>query len=368
MGNNSNHNRFILNIVTQMEAAGAQKAALQVCEELIERGYRSEVWFLYKKRATFEALTYVKCVSDERPRNLREFVLLLIRLREWMSDTKPMGVITYTHYANIIGQVIAYTLGVENRLATHHSPSWSYPLVARLCDMILGTLGVYTSIIYVSESVRKSFVRYPCLYKSKGRVVVNGLRVLRSRATKAEARQGFGLPQDAIIVVNIGRLAYEKNQQMLIKAIARIPDDEVLLAIAGDGELRTELQELVRANGLERRVFLLGELEPTRIPELLVAGDIFAFPSRYEAFGFALVEAMMLGLPVLVSDIEAHRDVVGNAGIFLPVHNSQAWRDAILRLSKDSKFREEFGARAKERATLYTLNRMVDGYIRVLFG
>jgi phage replication-related protein YjqB (UPF0714/DUF867 family) len=46
---------LILNIVTQMEAGGAQKAALQICEKLMEKGFRSEVWFLYKKRPTYES-------------------------------------------------------------------------------------------------------------------------------------------------------------------------------------------------------------------------------------------------------------------------------------------------------------------------
>jgi len=359
---------LILNIVTQMEAGGAQKAALQICEKLMEKGFRSEVWFLYKKRPTYESLPYVWWICSNRPDKPGDIFRLLYTLRKWIIEAAPIAIITYTHYANVIGQLVAWSVGIPYRLATQRNPSWSYPLGARWCDRLCGTLGIYTANIYVSESVKKSFASYPLPYRRRSRVVVNGLAKPCPSVTKAEARQKLGFPQEAVIIVNVGRLSYQKNQEMLVKAIARIPDNKVILAIAGDGELRAQIHTLIARNDLTHRVVLLGELLPSQIPDFLVAGDIFAFPSRYEAFGFALVEAMMLGLPVLVSDIDAHREVVGDAGIFLPVDNIEAWTQAVISLVEDPLLRTEMAARAQERAKAYDLDRMIDGYLRALFG
>lgn len=359
---------LIVNIVTQMEAGGAQKAAIQVSEALRERGWQSQVWFLYKKRPTYNAFPFIRWIYDQRPNGLVGICCLMRRLRDWVYEEQPVGVITYTHYANVIGQVVAWSVGVPYRLATQRNPSWSYPLGARFIDKLWGSVGIYTANIYVSECVARSFEKYPNSYRAKSRVVLNGLRKPQPLTSRAEARRKLGLPNDAIIVVNVGRLASQKNQELLIISMSKIPNDNVVLVIAGDGELRPQLHKLVEAYDLKHRVFLLGELPPSEVPDLLAASDLFAFPSRYEAFGFALVEAMMLGLPVLVSDIDAHREVVGDAGVFLPIDNPQAWSEAIKRLSESAELRKELGMSAKKRAALYDLEHMVDGYIKALFG
>lgn len=358
---------LIINIVTQMEGGGAQKAATQVCENLVERGFRSEVWFLYKKRATYESFTNIRWILDQRPQRLGEVLYLLQTLRTWLRKANPIGVITYTHYANIIGQLMAWATGIRCRLATQRSPSWSYPIGARLIDALLGSMGIYTANVFVSESVKKSFANYPRFYKDRSYVVLNGLKKPVPTMSKAEARQKFGFPQDAFIIVNVGRLAFPKNQELLIRAIAEIQNDKVMLAIAGDGERHKELYSLVLEKGVTNRVFFVGELLPAQVPNFLASGDIAAFPSRYEAFGFALVEAMMIGLPVVVSDIEAHREVVGDTGIFLPVDNVEAWSRCFLRLMAEEPLASYLAKRTQTRAQLYDIERMVNGYLRALF-
>lgn len=359
---------LIINIVTQMEAGGAQKAAIQVCDVLKERGWQSQVWFLYRKRPVYEASDSIRWVCDRRPSTLNEMYDLVCRLCKWFSEESPTGVITYTHYANVIGQAIAWSMGIPYRLATQRNPSWSYPFFARFLDKLWGTIGIYKANVFVSKSVAKSFDKYPRRYLARSHVILNGIQQPQpSVASKEEARRRFGLPIDATIVINVGRLAAQKNQKMLIEGIARVPNERVILAIAGDGEMRPQLLRLINVNGLERRVLLLGELPPSEIPNLLIAGDFFAFPSRYEAFGFALVEAMALGLPVLVSDIDAHKEIVGEAGIFLPIDDPLSWSRSIMHLSENADLRERLSIRAKERAMLYDLNRMVDGYIKALF-
>lgn len=357
---------LIINIVTQMEGGGAQKAAIQMCENFNKRGFRSEVWFLYKKRATYESYANTRWILDRRPKKFGEVLHLFRTLWTWLREANPIGVITYTHYANVIGQLTAWAVGVRYRLATQRNPSWSYPTGARLMDALFGSIGIYTANIFVSKSVEKSFANYPKSYKARSCVALNGLKKPIPTISKAEARQKFGLPQDAFIIINLGRLAFQKNQELLIRVIAEIPNEKVVLVIAGDGELHEQLYSLACEKQVIDRVFLLGELLPTQIPNFLISGDIAAFPSRYEAFGFALVEAMMVGLPVIVSDIEAHREIVGDAGIFLPLDDTEAWTQCFLRLMGDPSLVRHLAERAQLRAQLYDLEQMVDAYLRAL--
>lgn len=358
---------FIVNIITQMEAGGAQKAAVQVCERLIERGFRSEVWFLYKKRPTYVDRHYVRWLWNEKPNSIQAFIALCIKLYHWFRITKPKGAITYTHYANIIGQTTACLAGIKHRLATQRNPSWSYPVVARWLDLVIGSLGIYTRNIFVSHSVERSFQSYPSAYQHRSTIVYNGLRQPVTTCDKTAARLALGLPVDRIIIVSIGRLAHQKNHALLIETVSQISASTFHLVIAGDGELRAALEQMIRDRGCADRVTLLGELPPQQIGNLLVASDIFALPSRYEAFGFATVEAMMMNLPIVVSDLDVNKEIIGDAGILLPIDNLDRWRDTLHSLVENESIRRELGERAKQRAMLYQLDRMIDGYIHNLF-
>lgn len=359
--------QLIINIVTQMEAGGAQRMAVQVCEGLIRRGYTSEVWFLYKKRDTHVNRPHIRWLCDGRPKTVYDFILLCIKLYRWLRNAKPNGVITYTHYANVIGQTVAYLAGIPYRMATQHSPSWSYPVIARWLDRWLGTIGIYTSNIFVSHSEADSFQSYPNMYKNRSRVVLNGLAKSGTQCTKLAARAKFGLPVDRIIVTNVGRLAAEKNQQLLIRAVSCIPKPNWYLVIAGDGELRCELEQMIHSYGCADHVKLLGELSPEEIGELLIASDIFAFPSRFEGFGIAILEAMMMGLPVIASDLAVIHEVIGDAGIFLPNTDAQEWSDTIQFLANNEQERKRLGNLSLMNAKKYDLDSMIDEYIKHLF-
>lgn len=359
---------LIVNIVTQMEAGGAQGGAVRMAEHLAKRGHRSEVWFLYVKTPIYSSHPQVRWLTECAPRSASDLLWLLRELRRWLIEERPEGVITYTHYANILGQLVAWHVGVQYRLATQRSPAWSYPRLARVADLVLGSVGIYTANILVSNSIRESFYRYPKSYLMRTGVVINGLPRVQPSLAKSEARMRLALPQNCFVVVNVGRLAAEKNQGLLLEALAHTRREDIVLAIAGDGSLRQTLVTKASKLGVHHRTFFIGELPPFDIANFLAAADVFAFPSRFEAFGFALVEAMMVGLPVLASEIPAHREVLGDSGIFLPVSDPEAWAKAILYFVENKNACKEWRDRAMGRAGNFDIENMVDGYLGALFG
>ncbi|GAA6131559.1 hypothetical protein NBRC116187_19190 [Halopseudomonas sabulinigri] len=138
------------------------------------------------------------------------------------------------------------------------------------------------------------------------------------------------------------------------------------LHIAGDGELREHFNQLIIKENLSDKVFLIGEIKPNEVPRFLLSGDCFVFPSKYEAFGFSVVEAMSAGLPIICSDIPAMQEIVSDSGIRVETFNIDAWATSMQLLISDTKLKKELCNRSSERSKLYSLDTMSNGYIEAI--
>ncbi len=113
------------------------------------------------------------------------------------------------------------------------------------------------------------------------------------------------------VFVNVGRLIERKGQLELIKAFAIYKEkysNAFTLFIAGRGPLKDRLESEIYAHGLEENVLLLGTVDD--IPGLLSTCEVFVFPSYFEGFSGALVEAALAGIPIVASDIPMNREVL----------------------------------------------------------
>lgn len=360
--------RFVV-ILTQMEGGGAQRAAMNLCLGLRNHGHDVELWFLYKKRSFYESYPWVKNIHDRPPGRALSYLLIWIKLIFRLHRFKPHGVVTFTHYSNVLGQLAALVSGVRMRIASQRNPGSSYPAAARIADRIIGSLGCYTYNVMVSWSTMESFADYPSQYKNRARVIPNGTLVSIRTPDKALVRERYRLPADSILVLNVGRLSYQKNQTTLLKAIASLP--RVHLAIAGEGELRGELEAEVVSLGLSGRVTLLGELPNDQIPDLVVAADIFAFPSVFEGQSNALLEAITLGAAVIASNIGPNVEVLCHklatgVGMTIPALNVAMWTKAIDLLANDPKERRRLSQLALTRSRDFTVDCMVNNFNQLL--
>ncbi len=173
-------------------------------------------------------------------------------------------------------------------------------------------------------------------------------------------RAHWGLPENAPLLVNVGRLAQQKNQAILFEALLHLPEAHLLLV--GDGELRASLQKQVAQLRLEKRVHFLGELESQDVLALLFVCSVFVFPSFYEAMPMAVVEAMGSGLPVVASDIPAMREVLGDAGILVPSESAEEIARSVRQVLDSSELASRMRTRSLERARVFSLQKMVDSY------
>lgn len=164
-------------------------------------------------------------------------------------------------------------------------------------------------------------------------------------------RKDWGIPQDAPLVVSIGRLVGWKGLHVIVEALANLKQAHYL--VVGDGAEKGRLKELARNLGLADRIHFAGVIPHDRLPEALSEADLFVQPSiGEEAFGISVVEAMACGLPVLVSRNGGMIEIVVDkeTGRLLPPGDVSAWRAALAELLAAPEKRLALGQAGRKRA------------------
>ncbi|MCB1865106.1 MAG: glycosyltransferase [Chromatiales bacterium] len=174
---------------------------------------------------------------------------------------------------------------------------------------------------------------------------------IADRATRREQfRQRLGIDPDTPVALFVGRAAHEKNIGFLIESlvIARKRAPSLMLLIAGEGPALTSLRELARKTGQSEVVRFLGYLDRDRdLPDCYAAADLFAFASRTETQGLALIEAMAAGLPVVALAEMGTRDLLSaNRGAMVTNDDTSAFARALADLALDVDARRLLGEEA----------------------
>jgi len=169
------------------------------------------------------------------------------------------------------------------------------------------------------------------------------------------------------IVLFVGRLVYYKGADVLVRAMADIDADLVLI---GRGPLEGELREIAVARGLSDRVSFLPPMGDAELAAYYRAADVFALPSvaESEAFGLVQIEAHAAGTPAVSTDLPTsvpYANLDGVTGLTVAVGDVAALAGALQRLLGDDELRARLGRQARERAlSQFTVVRMVDNTLQ----
>jgi len=226
-------------------------------------------------------------------------------------------------------------------------------------------------VIAVSGPVAKGLRAQKIFPAGKIRVVPNGIDLTRCAAverTRARAEWRARLQTEASLLVGtVGDLSPVKGQDIFIRAAAHAVtlglSDAVFLVVGDDAArrgTRAQLEELIAAHKLERRVRLLGRVE--ELAPLLGALDVYVSASRAEAFGLAMVEAMACGVPVVATATDGAREIIadGATGRLVPLNAPEVLAGALVELLRNEEARAAMGERARAAAQArFSLERMV---------
>jgi glycosyltransferase involved in cell wall biosynthesis len=188
---------------------------------------------------------------------------------------------------------------------------------------------------------------------------VENERFAEARGAEREAaqwRREIGIPERAPVILFAGKVESKKAPDVLLEAFLKLKNEKVHLVIAGSGPMQEDLK--TRA-GKHPRIHFLGFQNQSRMPVVYRLGDVFVLPSRgpNETWGLAVNEAMVCGLPVVVSSrVGCAPDLVttDNGAVVSP-DDPIALRDALDTLMSDSERLREMGRRSAERIKIWSI-------------
>lgn len=159
------------------------------------------------------------------------------------------------------------------------------------------------------------------------------------------SRQAFFTPDTAPLILGLGRLHENKAFDVLLEALARVPN--AYLWIAGEGPLRGELEKMAENLAVKPRVRFLGWRDD--VASLLRAADIFCCPSRHEPLGNVVLEAWAQSVPVVAADSYGPGTLIENmvSGVLAPVDDAVLLSKAIRSVIKDDRLRADIGRQGR---------------------
>lgn len=267
-------------------------------------------------------------------------------------------IVTHGNVSTAYGRLASLVSGIPNLTTIHSDPYFDYhsPLL-RIIYKLLDRLSSFQTKKYITVSAylkKKSMEQG--IESGQIKVIHNGT-IIPEKTLKDSGKK--------IVIGSVGRLHPVKNFHKLIMAISLIPDENVILKIAGEGDEREHLELLIAKLGLANRVELLGFYKED-IFNFLQGLNIYIQPSEAEGFGLAVVDAMGIGLPVIVSPKGSLPEIVkdGESGLIAKGTSPEALAAAIHLLLDNKKLRQNLSKKSSKYAkSEFSIDKWIDNTV-----
>lgn len=224
-----------------------------------------------------------------------------------------------------------------------------------------------TRFIALNDQMKLDLCRWGAT-KSQVVSVPNGvpLHPLITPENRMEYCKILGLPLNKQIIVCVGKLSHKKNQITLLEGFNKLCNDghEAFLIFLGNGSQRNELEQQALKSEFKDRIIFKGWVN--NVLDYLYASDVFVLPSTVEGLSNALLEAMSVGLPVVVSNVPGNQTLVrdGVNGFMYEPNDVTALVKALKRVLKDKELASQMGKNARELINeRYSLQSVAQQYI-----
>lgn len=358
----------IAHVVSSFGMGGLERVALELAIGQLEAGYRVTVLSLAPPPdGPLAAELRAAGVAVDRVARPRPGVdlALVVRLSRWLRAHRVRLVHTHNRMALIYGAPAARIAGAAAVHTKHgNNPKGGTRLIAgnfagRFVD----------AFVAVSEETAAFARSRREVDERRLSVIPNGIDVGRFHPdphARERVRAALGIAADAWVVGTVGRVAVEKNQQLLLRAVAPLLGPGARVVVAGDGPLSGSLAELARTLGVAPFVHLLGVRHD--VPDVLNALDVFVLTSSTEGLPLVIPEAMATGLPIVSTRVGGIPNVVEErlTGFVVPPGDEGAVRERLVTLEADRELGRACGGRARAVAVArFSVDRMRREYIEL---
>jgi glycosyltransferase, family 1 len=211
-----------------------------------------------------------------------------------------------------------------------------------------------SEVIVNSNYMKNELQRLFGLPYEKINVIPNGINLSNFIGIERDYdfRRQYAMDNEKIILY-VGRLVYEKGIQHLIAAMPKVLSNyhDAKLIIAGRGGMMDELRQEASNLGLNDKIYFTGYLDSNQVQKMYKCADVAVFPSTYEPFGIVALEAMLAGVPTVVSDVGGLDEIVthGVDGMKAYAGNANSIADSITALLYDHQLATNVAKKAKQK-------------------
>lgn len=340
----------ILQLVHSFDHGGVEALASMIGAGLVGHGARLTTHFLYPQSAIGRT---------------RKLAALADAARRLVAE-RPDVVVAYQSTASVLAGFVGRLAGIGKRIVHQTAmPEGVDPLV-RYLDRWAGSLGFYSANVVNSEACAAVFAAHPLSYRAALKLIPHGVAPLEVTRPPDEVRAGLNIAAGVPLLLCAGRLSQQKAQERIIAALPALASAHLVLA--GSGPRQRDLAALANDLAVASRVTFLGAVAREDIGNLLSAADVFVFPSRWETFGLAPVEAAIAGVPVVANDLAVLREVLAAAGEPSPVRfvdaaNARVLAEAIGAVMASATARAAARQFAPRLAARHDPARMIAAYV-----
>ena len=198
-------------------------------------------------------------------------------------------------------------------------------------------------------------------FHAKQTALVSGVGVDLTRFDESvdrnAIRASIGLSPEDQVLICVGEHSVRKNHETVLRAALFLKDVHVLFC--GVGEKQPELEAFVRDHAMDDRVHFLGFRKD--VAQLLMASDVFVFPSLQEGLPVSQMEAMAAGLPCVVSDVRGNADLIrpGDGGYLRRPYDAEGFAEDIARILSNSDLKRQMGERNLKEIRKYSLEAVL---------
>jgi len=358
----------ILFCITSLEPGGAERALADLVTRLPLDRFTPQVVSLAPRPARQLALL-VHMLEEHGvetrfldARRIADAPRTVRGLRRLMVNLRPPIVHTFLFHANGLGAVAARMAGVPHVIAgirvaegRHNLHRW---IMRRMSNSV-------TRYVCVSQAVADFAHRQIGLAHDRLTVIPTGLDATRFPAEPAARLTALGIPAGDLAILFAGRLDRQKRVAWLLRAAAeflpRLPRCHLLLA--GRGQEEPKLRQIANRIGARDRIHFLGWRDD--VPQILAAADLLVLPSAWEGLPRIVLEAMASAKPVVATDVEGVRELLGEVGggQIVGSRHPAEFADAVVRLISHPQSSRELGMRNRRRVVdRFSIDRSVEAY------
>jgi glycosyltransferase involved in cell wall biosynthesis len=291
----------------------------------------------------------------------------LLATWRWLRREQFDVAVTFLFVADVLGRALAHVAKVPRIISSLRARNIHYTAWQRF--LARQTMRWVDTVILNSAATRGFAVAEEGAPPDRITVIPNGVSAGDCYAPidRAALCAELGVAPDRFLIGSVGRLTYQKGFDLLIAALAQLPDQQIDVLIIGSGDEEARLKADATALGVDDRVHFAGYRRDVAC--LLGALDLYVHPSRFEGMPNALLEAMAAGCPIIASAVDGNRELIedGVSGWLTPVEDIGALATTIwMALSNTDETHKRAAAAQRSAVSRFSVETMIINWESVL--